>query len=206
MEVGKRVAVEGPIASEPTPDTPPASVIVTRTIRNGATAARFWDEWVEDMRDLASMYPGFIGLDQMPVREGSSRRTILYTFATPDTLDTWLQSPTRAESINRLKPHLVGETVQQQITGAEALHRRSAPKWKEVVAIVAVAIPVGAGHRLGGPGRDGDDLSGGTSLVPVLPSLVTPVAFRHRPKQRFSNRSLDSRASWQQTRPGRVRV
>ena len=143
MEVGKRVAVEGPIASEPTPDTPPASVIVTRTIRSGATAARFWDEWVEDMRDLASMYPGFIGLDQMPVREGSSRRTILYTFATPDTLDTWLQSPTRAESINRLKPHLVGETVQQQITGAEALHRRSAPKWKEVVAIVAVAIPVG---------------------------------------------------------------
>ena len=143
VEAGKRVAVEGPIAPEPMVNTPPASIVVTRTLAPGEEAERVWRYWVNEMRSLAASYAGFVGLDEMPVRPGSRRRTILYTFTTPATLDAWLDSPTRSKWIEKLDPHLVGATTQQEVTGLESVHKPRVPKWKEGLVVLSVAIPMG---------------------------------------------------------------
>jgi antibiotic biosynthesis monooxygenase (ABM) superfamily enzyme len=185
VEAGKRVAVEGPIAPEPTVDTPPASIVVTRTLAPGAEAERVWRYWVDEMRSLAATYFGFIGLDEMPSRPGSRNRTILYTFATPAALEEWLESPTRRMWIEKLEPHLVGATTQQEVTGLESVHRARVPKWKEVLVILSVAIPIGrlvewvASHSAIN-GTSGIPRLLSTSLIGVclMTYLAVPAAFR----------------------------
>lgn len=143
VETSKRVAVEGPIAKVPTPETPPASIVVSRRLRNGRRAARDWDAWVVQVRELARMYPGFIALDELPIRGKSQQRTILYSFATPADLENWLESPTRRAWIERLDSIIVGQAVEQELVGVDSLHRHPAPKWKEVLVLLAAAVPVG---------------------------------------------------------------
>jgi antibiotic biosynthesis monooxygenase (ABM) superfamily enzyme len=125
------------------------TVIVTRTVRRGCTAA--YEAWLRGVGAAAGAFPGHLGLTVLrPPAEGREH-TLVFRFDTVAHLRAWEDSPVRRVWVARAEA-LCERAHRQQAMGLEAWFSlpagsdegrgpRTPPRWKMALVSWLVAFP-----------------------------------------------------------------
>ena len=155
------------------------TVLITRRVKAGQEAA--FEQASCNMTAAARGFPGYLGGQLVrPDVEGGSEDARLYhvvfAFDTPEHLQGWQQSPTRALALAAIAPHIEGQT-QRQVSGLGhwfaapvGPKQNPPPRWKvAVVTWLGICPTVYGLFLLFGPLLASWDL---LPRVMVLTSLV----------------------------------
>jgi len=123
--------------------TPSASptVVIARRIRPGHEGA--FIEWDRRIRAAAEAFPGHLGSEvQPPDTPHPGEWVTLYSFATRDDLETWLESDVRTTLIREVAPLLDGPSREQRVAASRratepvtvVFSQRVAPENREAFA------------------------------------------------------------------------
>lgn len=109
------------------------TVTVARRVRPGRE--REFEEWADRLTEAASHFDGFLGAGRLRPSTGEEFH-VIYRFASPEQLQVWLRSATRAELLTEGE-QLMETVAETRVTGMEtwfALPGRDGvaapPKWK----------------------------------------------------------------------------
>jgi uncharacterized protein len=120
--------------SDPTP-----TVIVARQVRPGAE--RDFARWNDRLRAAAARFDGYVGSEvQPPGQAHPGEWVILYRFASPETLETWLRSEERAALMAEGADLLAGPAREQRLV-------EPVPGPAAVTAVMTQRVRAGAEER-----------------------------------------------------------
>lgn len=127
-------------------DAEGVTVVVTRTIKPGCEAA--YEEWLHGVAQVATRFPGHLGITIFRPRPPSREYTLVFRFDTDAHLDAWTTSPERAEWARRAEP-FTEQLAIQQLSGLETWFAAPGspaalvpPRWKMVIVSWGVAFPL----------------------------------------------------------------
>ncbi|MCB8888337.1 antibiotic biosynthesis monooxygenase [Vreelandella malpeensis] len=154
--------------------TSPVTLMVARRVAHG----RYHDfhRWLNEGRDLAADFPGYLGSGVLAPPQGDDEYQIVFRFADPDTLEIWQQSASRSGWLKRGQG-LFDSPSEQRATGLGAwFHMEGVeptPRWKQAVAVWLAFFPISLAFQL----LFGDWLAGWPLVPRVLASTLalTPI-------------------------------
>ena len=165
------------------------TVVVVRTVRVGQERA--CESWMHGVSEVATTFPGHLGITIFRPRPGSRDYTFVFRFDTNDHLEVWEKSAERADWVSRAEAFTERVTVHKH-TGLETWFAHPdapilvPPRWKMVVVTWAVAFPliqiltmtVGRGLASAGVPTLPRGAIAGLALVLVMTYLAMPFATR----------------------------
>jgi antibiotic biosynthesis monooxygenase (ABM) superfamily enzyme len=96
-------------------ETEPVTVVLTWDVRPGRE--RDFEEWAEGLHEVATRYSGHQGATWLRAEGSRHRYYTVVNFSDQGKLDTWLDSPERADRLARVEG--IAEEHQQDTTGLE---------------------------------------------------------------------------------------
>ncbi|MEN8234928.1 MAG: antibiotic biosynthesis monooxygenase [Actinomycetota bacterium] len=119
--------------SSPSQSAAAPTVVVARRVRpDREDEFRAWDRRI---RATAASYPGFLGSEVQPPNPSHPGEWVtVYSFATVDELDAWLQSDERREFMGEIEGMIDGEAREQRVAGM-----RTAPEPVTIVSSQCIA-------------------------------------------------------------------
>lgn len=124
----------------------PVTFAVTRRVRPGMEAA--FEEWARSFSQEALAFPGHLGVDVIRPAQTGSDYVIIFRFQRYDQLRRWAESPARQEWLSKVRPLIVGEPQEQEISGLEFWFTRSEkaspapPRYKMLIVTWFALFPV----------------------------------------------------------------
>jgi uncharacterized protein len=121
------------------------TVVVVRTIKLGMEKP--CEDWMHGVAEVATRFPGHLGVTIFRPRPGSRDYTFVFRFDTPDNLERWEQSAERDDWVHRAESFTERVSVHKH-TGLETwfatpgMSLAVPPRWKMVVVTWCVAFPV----------------------------------------------------------------
>jgi antibiotic biosynthesis monooxygenase (ABM) superfamily enzyme len=121
----------------------PVTVLVARRVRPGMEIE--FEDWAEKLTRAASEFPGFLGAGLLRPGNAGDDWHVVYRFSTPQALDHWETSPTRAKLLDKGEQVMSTANV-HRVSGLETwfeLPGRTAPappRWKMFVVSAAVLL------------------------------------------------------------------
>ncbi|MFG6665684.1 antibiotic biosynthesis monooxygenase [Halomonas sp. HNIBRBA4712] len=121
----------------------PVTLMVARRVANG----RYQDfhRWLNEGRDLASDFPGYLGSGVLAPPRGDDEYQIVFRFSDPDTLNAWEFSASRKGWLKRGQG-LFDSPVEQRAMGLGAWFHMDGveptPRWKQAVAVWLAFFPI----------------------------------------------------------------
>lgn len=113
-------------------DGPSPTIIVSRRVMPGKE--REFERWNARIRALAESFPGHLGSEAQPPEEAHPDEwMIVYRFATPEQLDTWLTSPERRALLDEGARLLAGPVREQRLV-------QSVPGKEAVTAVMSQRV------------------------------------------------------------------
>jgi hypothetical protein len=94
-----------------------ATVIIGQRVRDGCRDA--FQTWQNDVNDAAGTYPGFLGATITPPTPVQPDWIVVYRFDSLDHLQSWLNSATRQDFLDRGAGYFDGPATQQVLTRGE---------------------------------------------------------------------------------------
>jgi antibiotic biosynthesis monooxygenase (ABM) superfamily enzyme len=136
---------------QPTLNDDAVTVVTSRRIKPGCEAA--FEEWLEGIGKEAAKFPGVLGRKIIrPADHEHPEYVIVFKFDHYSNLKRWVDSPVRAEWLERVKPLCLDEYREQILTGLETWFTLPAkpgmmppPPWKMAVVTLGVVWPLGLG-------------------------------------------------------------
>ncbi|MEA2024515.1 MAG: antibiotic biosynthesis monooxygenase [Actinomycetota bacterium] len=121
------------MSSDPSQSATAPTVVVARRVRPGHEDE--FREWDRRIRDAAESYPGSLGSEVQPPNPSHPGEWVtVYSFATAEQLDAWLQSEQRRAFMVEVDGIIDGEAREQRIAGM-----RMAPEPVTIVSSQCIA-------------------------------------------------------------------
>ncbi len=127
------------------------TVIVSRRTKDGHD--HDFEAWLQEIRSMASTFPGHIGSELQPPSEAHPGEWItVYRFGTQDELDRWLGSTERADLLRQGEALTVGTTREQRVARpsetsdvvtavmSQRIRPENVPRFREAEAQIAGAM------------------------------------------------------------------
>ncbi|AUD01217.1 antibiotic biosynthesis monooxygenase [Spirosoma pollinicola] len=133
--------------SAPTPidiDSAVTTIIVQRPYKNQIPA---YENWLKEIVPLAQQAEGHRGVNIIRPHAASEAYTIVLHFASEASLRTWLESDTRRQMVEKVRPFLnTAETIDIK-TGLEywftpSQNRKAAPPYKQFLITLSAIFPL----------------------------------------------------------------
>ncbi len=106
------------MSSRASPSAAPTTIVARRVHPDREDEFRAWD-W--RIRAAAASYPGYLGSEvQPPTTSHPGEWVTVYSFATVEQLDAWLQSDERETFMVEVDPMIDGEAREQRVAGMRA--------------------------------------------------------------------------------------
>jgi uncharacterized protein len=121
------------------------TIVVTRTVKPGMDAA--CEEWVHGVSEIATRFPGHLGITIFRPALGSRDYTCVFRFASEEQLGAWEKSPEREEWVRRAdtfteRAQVVRHTGLETWFAAPGAPLAMPARWKMVVVTWCVAFPL----------------------------------------------------------------
>ncbi|MFC3607418.1 antibiotic biosynthesis monooxygenase [Stutzerimonas tarimensis] len=143
--------------------TEPVTLMVARRVRKGCY--RDFLAWLEEGKQLASDFPGYLGSGVLAPPEGDDEFQIICRFADEASLAAWKGSASRHAWLKR-GGHLFAHPHEHRAKGLDHWFAPGVrpPRWKQSVAIWVAFFPVSLAFQL----VSGDALN----QLPLLPAVL----------------------------------
>ncbi|WP_447527518.1 antibiotic biosynthesis monooxygenase [Vreelandella sp. TE19] len=121
----------------------PVTLMVARRVADG----RYQDfnRWLNEGRDLAADFPGYLGSGVLAPPKGDDEYQIVFRFSSHQTLNAWQHSASRGGWLKRGKG-LYDAPIEQRATGLGAWFQMDGgeppPRWKQAVAVWLAFFPI----------------------------------------------------------------
>ncbi|MBZ9559859.1 MULTISPECIES: antibiotic biosynthesis monooxygenase [Modicisalibacter] len=123
--------------------TSPVTLMVARRVARGRY--RDFNVWLNEGRDLAADFPGYLGSGVLAPPPGDNEYQIVFRFADEATLTAWEHSASRRAWLVRGRD-LFEAPQEHRATGLDSWFRHgqghTPPRWKQAVAIWLAFFPV----------------------------------------------------------------
>jgi antibiotic biosynthesis monooxygenase (ABM) superfamily enzyme len=127
----------------------PVTVVISRKVKPGRE--HDYEEWIKQVTEVALKFEGHLGMNIFKPMRAGDPYVIVYKFDSGEHLDLWLQSPVRAEFVQRGEA-LCDESRAEHVSGLESwftLPGAAAvvppPKWKMALVTGLVVFAMGQG-------------------------------------------------------------
>jgi uncharacterized protein len=143
LRLRARLGVDTPA---PTPE--PVTVTVARVVRPDRREA--FERWAENVLELASRFPGNLGVSLLHPGPDSSEYHLVYRFQDDDSLAEWERSPERRVALSHAED-MVDDVRYARATGLEtffAVPPRPGPVWRSWLLTVAVVLAFTSSFQL----------------------------------------------------------
>ncbi len=165
--------------------TVPVTLMVARRVAGGRY--RDFSAWLDEGRDLAADFTGYLGSGVLAPPPGDDEYQIIFRFSDDATLAAWEHSASRRAWLQR-GHGLFAEPQEHRASGLDSWfhtgHGKTPPRWKQAVAIWLAFFPVSLGFQL----LFGDALAtlplvprvlvGTLMLTPVMVFVFIPLSTR----------------------------
>jgi uncharacterized protein len=126
----------------------PVTFAVARNVKPGLETV--FETWVHDISEAAKSFPGHLGVGVVrPVSGGNNQYLVIFRFASESDYRTWHKSAERKHWLERVKPLILGNPIEQFTPGLEfwftpagALTLRNPPRWKMVLLTLLGLLPL----------------------------------------------------------------
>jgi antibiotic biosynthesis monooxygenase (ABM) superfamily enzyme len=135
-------------ADVPTQTAEPVTVTVARVVRPDQREA--FEQWAESVLDLASRFPGNLGVSLLHPGPDSSEYHLVYRFQDDESLAEWERSPERRAALAHAED-MVDDVRYARATGLEtffAVPPRPGPVWRSWLLTVAVVLAFTSSFQL----------------------------------------------------------
>jgi antibiotic biosynthesis monooxygenase (ABM) superfamily enzyme len=129
-------------ADVPTPPAEPVTVTVARVVRPDQREA--FEQWAESVLDLASRFPGNLGVSLLHPGPDSSEYHLVYRFQDDESLAQWERSPERRAALAHAED-MVDDVRYARATGLESFFTRSpkpGPRWRMTLLTIAAVFAI----------------------------------------------------------------
>src|SRR3954471_6789488 len=129
-------------AEVPTPSAEPVTVTVARVVR--ADQREAFERWADDVLDLASRFPGNLGVSLLHPGPDSSEYHLVYRFQDDESLAEWERSPERRAALAHAED-MVDDVRYARATGLESFFTRSpkpGPRWRMTLLTIAAVFAI----------------------------------------------------------------
>ncbi|WP_233498694.1 antibiotic biosynthesis monooxygenase [Blastococcus sp. TF02A-26] len=126
----------------------PVTVTAARVVRPHRRQA--FEEWAEDVLQVARTLPGNLGGTLLKPGPGSSEYHLVYRFRDDAALAAWERSPQRREALERMQEMVDGERV-SRVSGLDSFFTRPAqpgPRWRTTLLTVLGVFAITLGFQL----------------------------------------------------------
>ncbi|SDF65130.1 hypothetical protein SAMN05216571_10154 [Onishia taeanensis] len=165
--------------------TEPVTLMVARRVARGRY--RDFTTWLDEGRELACDYPGYLGSGVLAPPHGDDEYQIIFRFADAQTMRAWEHSASRRAWLGRGEG-LYESPQEYRATGIDSWFQdaqgNTPPRWKQAVAIWLAFFPVSLmfqalfGHWLAGLPLVPRVLVTTLLLTPVMVFLFIPLSTR----------------------------
>jgi antibiotic biosynthesis monooxygenase (ABM) superfamily enzyme len=132
----------------PPPASEPVTVTVARVVRPDRREA--FEQWAESVLDLASRFPGNLGVSLLHPGPDSSEYHLVYRFQDDESLAEWERSPERRAALAHAED-MVDDVRYARAAGLEtffAVPPRPGPVWRSWLLTVAVVLAFTSSFQL----------------------------------------------------------
>ena len=120
----------------------PVTVTVARVVRPDRREA--FERWAENVLDVASRFPGNLGVSLLRPGPGSSEYHLVYRFEDDESLAAWERSSERRSALAHVE-EMVDDARYARVDGLESFFTRPArpgPRWRLTALTIAVVFAI----------------------------------------------------------------
>lgn len=129
-------------ADVPTPPVEPVTVTVARVVRPDQREA--FEQWADDVLQVAAGFPGNLGASLLHPGPGSSEYHLVYRFVDDASLAAWERSSERRSALAHVE-EMVDDERYNRVAGLESFFTRPAtpgPRWRMTLLTVAAVFAI----------------------------------------------------------------